>query len=83
MSSCQTIPFDVDATPSKASFAPSRSTLLNAFGRLISGSGRGQLKIKRDQCKRPTPEYNHNYNPFETPSNIVPSSYMPYEGEPI
>ncbi len=37
-----------------------------------------QSTIKRDRCARPTPTYNHNYNPYKKPSVGLRRDYSPY-----
>ncbi len=75
---------EIDSTPSQASTSASASTLPSAFNRMI-GSGRPTAtSFVRDQCTRPTPKYNSNYNLYELlPKNLEPN-YSPYAlGEPL
>jgi hypothetical protein len=60
------------------------SSLPNAFGRMMQGGASKPTAQQRDRYKRPTPTYNHNYNPFNTPPKDLPSSYTLYvRGEPL
>src|ERR1700733_7790412 len=87
MPSRQSTPLELDSTASQASAAPSGSSLPNAFGRMMTSREAIQAtqnSLRRDRCKRPTPIYNSNYNPFESPSGDVPPAYSPYVfGEPL
>ncbi len=66
------------------SAAPSGSSLPNAFGRMMAGKGPAQEVLIRDKCKRPEPEYNTNYNPYEQPRKDLHGGYSPYVfGEPL
>ncbi len=37
-----------------------------------------QNVVLRDKCKRPTPEYNSNYDPYKALRDDLPNSYSPY-----
>ncbi len=75
---------EIDSTPSQASTSALASTLPSAFNRMI-GSGRpAATSFVRDQCTRPTPKYNSNYNPYELPPENLEPNYSPYAlGEPL
>ncbi len=84
MSSHQPTLLEMDSLPSEVSSAPTGSTLPDAFNRLIQPQGPAQNVVLRDKCKRPTPEYNSNYDPYKAPRDDLPDSYSPYVfGEPL
>ncbi len=84
MASCHSAPLENDTTASQASTTASRSTLPNAFSRMMAPAPVVQSTAKRDRCARPTPTYNHNYNPYEKPSVDLCRDYSPYVyGEPL
>jgi hypothetical protein len=84
MSSQHSTPLELDTTASQVSADASGSTLPNAFGRMMQGGRVVQQATRRDTCKRPTPTYNHNYDPFKKPSDTLPHGYSPYVfGEPL
>jgi hypothetical protein len=60
------------------SAAPFRSSLPNAFGRMMAGKGKVQEVIHRDTCKRSEPIYNSNYNPYEKPPDGQSEGYPLY-----
>jgi len=60
------------------------STLLNAFGQMMHPQPILQKEEIRDQCQRPSPIYNSNYNPNRPPPDNLPGGYSPYVfGEPL
>jgi hypothetical protein len=84
MSSRHSTPPENDTIASQASSIASGSTLPNAFSRMMGAAPVVQSTAKRDRCARPPPQYNHNYNPFEKPSDDIRSGYSPYVyGEPL
>ena len=84
MSSHQPTLLEMDSLPSEASSAPTGSTLPDAFNRLMQPQGPAQNVVLHDKCKRPTPEYNSNYDPYKAPRDDLPDSYSPYVfGEPL
>ena len=67
----------------EASASPSElpSTLLNSFGRMMQEPPNIP---NRDQCRRPHPTYNFNYNPHKPLCDDLPKGYSPYiYGEPL
>src|SRR6266536_4192693 len=67
-----------DTVASQVSTTTSRSTLPNAFNRMIQPAPVVQSTVKRDRCTRPTPTYNHNYNLYKKPPVDLRSDYSPY-----
>jgi hypothetical protein len=84
MPSRHSTPLENDTMASQASSITSGSTLPNAFSRMMGPAPVIQSAAKRDSCARPTPQYNHNYNPYKKPSNDLQCDYSPYVyGEPL
>jgi hypothetical protein len=84
MSSRTSTPLEIDSTTSQASRNNLQGPLPNAFGRMMSSSQPAQAIVVKDKCDRPTPTYNHNYNPNEPPRDDLPKGYSPYVyGEPL
>ena len=71
MSSRHSTPLENDNTASQISSITSGSTLPNAFSRMMGPAPVVQSTAKRDRCTRPTPQYNHNYDPYKKPSNNI------------
>jgi hypothetical protein len=79
-------PSNIDLTSPEPSTPSIRSTsattsqsssLPNAFGRMMEKQ-KGPEMVIRDQCMRPTLEYNTNYNPYAIPRDDLPGGYSPY-----
>ena len=70
-------PSTTDLMSREASASPSElpSTLLNSFGRMMQEP---PDIPDRDQCRRPHPTYNFNYNPHKPPCDDLPEGYSPY-----
>lgn len=69
---------EIDLTTSPVSTTNSQSTMTNMFGCIMSNSQLAQLVVVKDKCNRPTPTYNHNYNPDLHPRDDLPGGYSPY-----
>ena len=69
---------EIDSTPSQASISTSASTLPSAFNRMIGGSRLTASSFVRDQCTRPIPKYNSNYNLYKLPPEDFELNYSPY-----
>ena len=78
MSSRHSTPLENDTTASQASTNASRSTLPNAFSRLMRPAPVIQSTTKRDLYTRPTPAYNQYYNPFQKLADDLRSDYSLY-----
>ena len=78
MSSRHSTPLKNDTTASQASTNAFRSTLPNAFSRLIGPAPVIQSTAKRDLYTRLTSVYNQYYNPFQKPADDLRSNYSPY-----
>jgi hypothetical protein len=61
---------EASASPSKLPF-----TLLNAFSQIMQEQPNN---LNCDQCRRPRPTYNFNYNPHKPPCDDLPKGYSPY-----
>ena len=84
MSSYTSNTSEINSTPSQASTSASASTLPSAFNRMMGSSRTAATSFVRDQCTRPTPKYNSNYNPYELPPEDLELNYSPYAlGEPL
>src|ERR1700733_7031462 len=84
MSSRDSTPFDIGSIGSQASAAALVSTLPSAFGRMMHTNRATAAPPKQDLCRRPTPTYNDNYNPYQVPSKDPDENYSPYVwGEPL
>jgi hypothetical protein len=84
MSSRHSTPLENDNTASQVSSITSRSTLPNAFSRMMGPAPVIQSTAKRDRYTRPIPQYNHNYDLYKKPSNDLRRDYSPYiYGEPL
>jgi hypothetical protein len=73
-------PSTINSMSREASANPSElpSTLLGAFSQMMQQQPVVQKKEVRDRCRRPSPTYNFNYNPYEPPSDDLPMGYSPY-----
>jgi hypothetical protein len=71
------IPSTINLMSREASASPSKlpSTLLNSFGQIMQEPPNIP---NRDQCRRPHPTYNFNYNPYKPPYDDLPKGYSPY-----
>ena len=78
MSSYTSNTSEIDSTPSQASISASASTLPSAFNHMIGGSRLRASLFVRDQCTRPTPKYNSNYNLYKLPPEDLELNYSPY-----
>ena len=78
MSSYTSNTSEIDSTPSQASISASASTLPSAFNRMIGGSRLTASSFVRDQCTRPIPKYNSNYNLYKLPPEDFELNYSPY-----
>jgi hypothetical protein len=63
---------------STSATASQSSSLPNAFSQMMGDKGKAPEVVLRDRCKRPTPTYNSNYNPYEPPRADLPRGYTPY-----
>jgi len=61
-----------------ASATPSRSSLPNAFSRMMAKKGKMQEVLHRDMYNRLELIYNTNYNLYEKPPKERPGGYLPY-----
>ena len=69
---------EIDSTPSQASISASASTLPSTFNRMMSSSRPTAISFVRDQCTRPTPKYNSNYNLYKLPPEDLELNYSLY-----
>lgn len=71
----------LDSTMSQTN---STTSTINAFDRMRTGVANTRTTAQRDTCKRLTPQYNDNYNPYKPSPADLPASYSPYKsGEPL
>ena len=79
-------PSAIDLTTLEASPEPSESssTLPNAFRQMMQQQPVLQKKVVRDLCRRLSPTYNFNYNPYEPPNDDLLKDYLLYVfGKPL
>ena len=72
---CLLIINDNESHPSPT---PSRSTLQNAFGLMITPQPAEHAALQRDRCSRSPLEYNHNYDHTKPPNPNQPGGYSLY-----
>jgi hypothetical protein len=87
MSSKQSTPLlidQIDLTASQTAVMPSMASVPNAFDHIGRAELAGKNTSQQDRCRRPTPTYNANYDPFK-PLNLKRLlEYSPYvNGEPL
>ncbi len=84
MSSLSPTRSEIDLTGSETPLVDSQTSQPNIFGRMMIGINRPSASTVKDQCDRPVPIYNLNYNPEKDPRDDLPKDYSPYTyGEPL
>jgi hypothetical protein len=74
----------IDLTASQTAVTPSIASVPNAFYRIGQAELIGKNTSHRDRCRRPTPTYNANYDPFKPLNLKRPLGYSPYvNSEPL
>ncbi len=78
MSSYASNTLEIDSIPSQASTSALALTLPSTFNRIIGSGHPAATSFVRDQCTRPIPKYNSNYNLYELPPENLEPNYSPY-----
>jgi hypothetical protein len=69
---------EIDSTLSQAFISALASTLPSAFNRMIGNGRPAATSFVRDQCTRPTPKYNSNYNLYKLSPKDLKPNYSSY-----